>query len=450
MSPRARSLVACTALALCTSPRLARAFSDVEAFDRPALEGGGAGRYFTGSPRDPHSCSVCHAGGRAPEVSVEGLPDALVPGSHHEVRIRWQGPKTSHALHLELSTRDGRPADIELAAEAELPRQERCEQREDGEPAVFSRELGERRVLGVQDCGASELRFAFTVADESELFFSLGVVRSDGSGTPEGDGAYEQRTRLSRMDEPRVSDGCSIALERQTGGSGAAAPLLLLLGACVWRALRRARRAVRPSLRGLTCAAAAVLAAGCLHPDYEDGERDREDAGSPLVDEFARLLRESSEGAGDAATAECAREPEPGGAMQFSVRTVSGSGRYRPRNVGAIWIADAEGNWIKTLERWGTRRAKWLTEFNAASGGDVVDAVTGPTLSSHRVHEVRWDLTDRSGCEVDDGSYQVRIELTDWSGTGPTTSVAFDKGAEPLELTPADEPPFLEMQLRVE
>ncbi len=415
----------------------ARAFSDADVFAQPALTGGGEGRYFTGSRTDPYSCSVCHSGGTAPEVTVTGLPDRIEPGERSEVTIRWKGPDTSHALQLELATEDGTHAELALTALDRLPRQQRCEQLEEGDPAVYAIDLEQRRVLGVSDCGASELRFSFTPKDDEELYFSLGVVRSDGSGTPDGDGVLEVRRRIGAR-AANDAGGCSVVVARRTPTAGAFAFAL----ACLWAVSRRRRARRRYALAvGFAC-----LASGCYQPSREAGERPRGDEDVPFAGEFEEILNAARGDAG----AGCASGRPRAGNVVFRVRTISGDGRYRPRNVGAIWIAQADGTWVKTLERWGARRAKWLTVFNEASGGDVTDAITGPTLPMHKVHEVTWNRTDRGNCEVEDGAYQVHLEMTDWSGTGPSIAIPFELSDETITRMPEDMRPFLEMELRVE
>lgn len=174
------------------------------------------------------------------------------------------------------------------------------------------------------------------------------------------------------------------------------------------------------------------------------------DAGLPYADELADILGESQDAGRDAGPVVCAADPSPLRALQISVRTVSASGRFRPRNAGAIWIERDDGTWVKTVERWGVRRAKWLTAFNESSGGDVTDAITSATLPMHRVHELTWDLTDKSGCEIDNGSYLLRLELTDMSSTGETASVPFEKADDAITWMPEDQAVFRDMSLRLE
>lgn len=136
--------------------------------------------------------------------------------------------------------------------------------------------------------------------------------------------------------------------------------------------------------------------------------------------------------------------------LAFSVRTTAFGGQFKPRNVGAIWIERDDGTFVRTLERWGIMRAKWLERFNSASGGDVTDAITGPTLTSHGVHEVEWDLHDLSGCELPNGPLWLLVELTDRSGPGEWLAIPIEKGSEPGTTQPSDTAVFHDMVVRFE
>jgi len=430
----------------------ARAFSDPAVFAQPAFEGGGGGRYFTGSPRDGLSCSVCHSGAEAPHVEILGLPRVLVAGQTRDVLIRWPAAAGSHALQLELMSRDGANAGLELLEPDVLPAASHCDERLDAEPAAFAVDVGERRVLGVSDCGASELRFRFTTPDVQELFFSIGVVRSDGSGTSAGDGVFEWRKRIG-VDpiETELTAGCSALGPTRGGPLGglALALVLCLLSWRMWRARCRSRRqrASRYAMSLVSSWALLGCVAGAERGDVREAERD---AALPYIDEFTALLDAGAARRGVDGGHACEPDPSPLSQLRFRVRTVSGEGRYRPRNVGAIWLEDADQHWVRTLARWGKQRAKWLTEFNAASGGDVTDAITTATLPSHEVHELEWDLRDAAGCEVANGQYALRVEVTDWSGTGENIRIELDKDEQPVAFEPPDEATFRDMSVTLE
>jgi hypothetical protein len=136
--------------------------------------------------------------------------------------------------------------------------------------------------------------------------------------------------------------------------------------------------------------------------------------------------------------------------LSFSVTTTTLRGRYSPRNIYAIWVTDAQGKFIKTLAKFAFIRARYLSGWNAASGGNVVDAVTGATMSNHGTRLATWNFTDVAKKPVPDGDYKVVVEMTDADKTGASASIPFTKGAEPVKLMPADQGSFLEMSLVLE
>lgn len=94
------------------------------------------------------------------------------------------------------------------------------------------------------------------------------------------------------------------------------------------------------------------------------------------------------------------------------------SPRYAPRNVVAIWVEDASGGFVKTLLRYGGRRAANLRAWSAVARdagtiADAPDVVTGATRTGHGPITVTWNNTDYTGAEVPAGNYTIRMELTD-------------------------------------
>ncbi len=121
--------------------------------------------------------------------------------------------------------------------------------------------------------------------------------------------------------------------------------------------------------------------------------------------------------------------------LHVVVLTSSFNGRYRPRNVGAIWVETAAGVFVKTLERWGKTRARYITKWNASSAANVVDAVTSATLATHITHDRTWDFTDKLGCKVATGSYRLMVEHTDYNGTGALLQIPFTTVAGAVPTT---------------
>jgi hypothetical protein len=116
--------------------------------------------------------------------------------------------------------------------------------------------------------------------------------------------------------------------------------------------------------------------------------------------------------------------------------------------VGAIWITDARGRFIKTLELWADRRREYLVTFEQEAQSSI-DAVTSATLVRHAAHVAKWDFTDARGAIVPDGDYQVVVEMTDHNSAGDLLRIPFNKG-KPLDRNLADAQHFSGMSIHVE
>lgn len=216
-------------LVLVAAPQAAFAYSDPGNFADDAVVGGGAGRYFTGARAEGYSCNVCHRGGPAPNFVIDPLPDDLQSGTQYALVIHWADPQSPQALQLELANPNGSHPTVNIPATASVPATSRCEQMANGSPAIYRIDVGARRIVGVEDCGASRIDVTFgATGDPIEV--SIGGVRSNEDGTPDGDGVFEKRFVLSP--------------ELRAGGSGCSAHrpsgLSPLLGGLLF--VRRRRR----------------------------------------------------------------------------------------------------------------------------------------------------------------------------------------------------------------
>jgi PKD repeat protein len=140
-----------------------------------------------------------------------------------------------------------------------------------------------------------------------------------------------------------------------------------------------------------------------------------------------------------------------GGDLSFTVRTVTAGGNYAPKHVLVIWIED-NGAFVKTRLLRGNARKQYLYTWKAsttAAGSpyNVVDAITGATLTSHTTHTVSWDCRDLDGNIVPDGEYSVWVEFTDKHDQGPLYSISFTKGPDAINTAPADETYFKDIAL---
>lgn len=148
-------------------------------------------------------------------------------------------------------------------------------------------------------------------------------------------------------------------------------------------------------------------------------------------------------GAGTTGTTTGTSTPVAEPKLTITFTTVSFGGEYAPKNVGAVWITDANDGFVKTVEAWGKKRIKYVEKWKAVAAGNTVDAVTGATRSSHGTHALEWDMTDVSGNLVPDGAYRVYREFTEQNGAGYWTATEVEKGAAPVDLMPADSAGFI-------
>ncbi len=135
-----------------------------------------------------------------------------------------------------------------------------------------------------------------------------------------------------------------------------------------------------------------------------------------------------------------------GGEVSFTFRTVPFGGPYAPRHVLAVWIEDTDG-FVKTKLLRATSKKQYLYTWKAASNYNVIDAVTGPTLTSHQTHTVTWDCTDLDGNIIPDGDYIIWAEFTDKHAQGPLKTITFTKGPEPQTITLPDETYYKDMSV---
>ncbi len=141
--------------------------------------------------------------------------------------------------------------------------------------------------------------------------------------------------------------------------------------------------------------------------------------------------------------------------LHFWFTTVSYHGKYSPKNIGAVWIADGSGKFVKSLNVWASKRASNLLKWSAASGGNKVDAITAATATTHSPHSAEWDCTNLSGQIVPDGPYKLMLEFTEEDSAkfiwppGPSTAVNFVKGGGPVSMAPPNLPNYVSMKLTV-
>lgn len=105
------------------------------------------------------------------------------------------------------------------------------------------------------------------------------------------------------------------------------------------------------------------------------------------------------------------------GELNISVNTKAAGGNYAPRNVVAIWISNANGDFVKTLLAYANKRKTHLNNWEnsttkAGSSFNTVDAITGATQYGHATRTCKWDGKNYLNSSVLDGTYYVNMEFT--------------------------------------
>lgn len=93
---------------------------------------------------------------------------------------------------------------------------------------------------------------------------------------------------------------------------------------------------------------------------------------------------------------------------------------YAPNNVGAVWITDPQGAFIRTVAVWGPGYWNFAETWVKQSNGSRVDIVSGATRKNHAIPvEADWDCKDKNGARVPAGSYRLNVEFTEAEMQGP-------------------------------
>lgn len=130
------------------------------------------------------------------------------------------------------------------------------------------------------------------------------------------------------------------------------------------------------------------------------------------------------------------------GSLNFTVTTSSAGGVFSPKNIVAVWIEDESENFVKTLYAYIGTYKTHLNIWEASSGFNTTDAITGATYTGHTTRNYVWDGKNTAGDLTPDGNYRLRVELTDKNATGNYSTYIFTKGAVSQTINPADQPSF--------
>lgn len=230
----------------------AHGYIDRAKFAAPVEGGGGGGVFFTGSPRDPHVCGVCHEGGRtAMDLMFQPpLPTSFAPGAPIDIGIVWLGEDEGGLGAGSLEVVDENGDGLGTIDVVDDP-QSRCAGA--GAPAGVRTEVGEdgRVVVGALACGARGLLARWTPpvdssSDQVAFVHASAVVAGtdSGAGSPAGDEASAIQAVLgseggSRPLVTKVGSGCQLGGPLPPCGALGPWGLLALAG---WLGIRRRGR----------------------------------------------------------------------------------------------------------------------------------------------------------------------------------------------------------------
>jgi hypothetical protein len=153
--------------------------------------------------------------------------------------------------------------------------------------------------------------------------------------------------------------------------------------------------------------------------------------------------------------------------VEFTTKTYGA--KWAPDNVGAVWIADARGRWIYTLEEWAglLNHALNLVTYTGAGGPDYsaglfagtytsgspppADVIATATLHAHKTHKgAAWSFKDSTGKVVADGMYKLMFEMTEQETTDKTLEIPFMKGAPAGPIMAAGNAVFADVRVALQ
>jgi hypothetical protein len=231
------------------APQTTHAYRNPARFIEPAEDGGGGGKYFTGSRAEGYTCAVCHSVGEPAATTVRGLPvDGYFPGQSYAVTIDWPDEERSVALNVELTDYDGQPlgelwpADPRTVSPPDL-----CKQSEAPSTGQeLSAVTAGRRVMTVAECGQAQTTFVWRApAVPTRGYLTASIVFSNRDSKLGGDRVTDISRAFGPAGEapPAVdafAGGCSVA--PRTHGKHALWLALTCASGGLYRVRRRKHR----------------------------------------------------------------------------------------------------------------------------------------------------------------------------------------------------------------
>lgn len=143
------------------------------------------------------------------------------------------------------------------------------------------------------------------------------------------------------------------------------------------------------------------------------------DVGSVLDENGAGAQPDASGGGGGGGGNDSGGGGGGAAALQITATTTpTATPVYQPSHVLAVWVENQAGTIVKTIGRYADVRKVALVAWQQKAGTNDVDAISGATRTSHTTPAmISWDLKDRAGTVVADGTYTIRMEASDSNAT---------------------------------
>jgi hypothetical protein len=107
-----------------------------------------------------------------------------------------------------------------------------------------------------------------------------------------------------------------------------------------------------------------------------------------------------------------------GGSLTINANTAqTPNAVYAPNNVLAIWVEDSTGAFVKTLYRASATYTLRLVAWSAIAPAADVDGLSGASRTAMAPVTATWNMTNKAGAVVPDGTYTIRMELSDSNAT---------------------------------
>lgn len=131
--------------------------------------------------------------------------------------------------------------------------------------------------------------------------------------------------------------------------------------------------------------------------------------------------------------------------MSFTVTTKNSGGGTGSPSVFALWITNASGAYVKTINRQSKNYTADLSSWCSNSSTNTSDGLTGASLSSHNYPyssgsikriPFTWNFKNYLGTLVADGTYYINIEFKEENTSRQCIKYAFTKGTSTYTIAP--------------